>query len=62
MLIDATPAQRAPEEPLSLAMAYVPMQRLCQTFPPDHALLVGTLFPELEKPFRGRTIEGRDHR
>jgi hypothetical protein len=34
-------------EVLSLAVAYVPMQRLCNTFEPTAALIHGTVFPQL---------------
>lgn len=36
---------------ISLAMAYVPMQKLTTVFEDDVALRVGTLFPDLDKPF-----------
>lgn len=37
------------------AMAYVPWQRLTNIYEDlDEALLSGTLFPELNKPFSGR--------
>jgi hypothetical protein len=36
------------------AMAYVPEQMLSQTFSLDYALQVGTIFPELCKPFCGK--------
>lgn len=39
---------------LPLAMAYVPWQKFCDTFELNKALCVGTVFPELEKPFCGR--------
>jgi len=35
----------------ALAMAYVPMQALETVFSPEDALMNGTLFPELYKPF-----------
>lgn len=35
----------------ALAMAYVPMQALEKVFTPEDALMNGTLFPELYKPF-----------
>lgn len=38
-----------------LAMAYVPIQRLGTVYSDDKALTVGTLFPDLNKPF---TVEG----
>jgi len=42
----------------TLAMAYVPSQRFGSTYSPDVALSRGTLFPELDKPFCGRTVRG----
>ena len=41
-----------------VAMAYVPMQEFCSTFSPVQALTNGTLFPELRKPFQGKTLTG----
>lgn len=41
-----------------LAMAYVKMQKFDKTFSPENALNKGTLFPELDKPFCGRTVMG----
>lgn len=38
---------------LPLAMAYVPWQLWSTTFEPDKALMNGTMFPELYKPFLG---------
>ena len=38
------------------AMAYVPWQELELMYPPETALRQGTLFPELDKPFEGRTL------
>ncbi len=38
------------------AMAYVPWQELDAMFPPEVALRQGTLFPELDKPFEGRSV------
>lgn len=43
---------------LPLAMAYVPIQKFGETFPPEVAIVKGTLFPDLDKPFLGRTIGG----
>ena len=37
-----------------LAMAYVPWQRFGQTYDLSKALCVGTIFPELDKPFCGK--------
>lgn len=33
------------------AMAYVPWQNFTTVYEPDNALEVGTIFPELNKPF-----------
>lgn len=38
---------------LPLAMAYVPFQRWKTTYSLDRALQAGTIFPELDLPFRG---------
>lgn len=40
---------------LPLAMAYVPMQRYGTTYESENALQRGTLFPDLDKPFTGRS-------
>ena len=37
-----------------IAMAYVPWQRFDQTYDLSKALCVGTIFPELDKPFCGK--------
>lgn len=39
---------------LPLAIAYVPWQQWNQTCPLDKALKIGTIFPELDKPFLGK--------
>lgn len=44
----------AGEMDFALAMAYVPWQHYKETYDPDKALEVGTIFPELDKPFLGR--------
>lgn len=36
-----------------VAMAYVPWQHFNQVYEPEAALMQGTLFPELDKPFYG---------
>ena len=41
-----------------VAMAYVKWQELSEMYPPEDALHRGTLFPELDKPFCGRTVMG----
>lgn len=37
----------------ALAMAYVPIQQFHTVYDLDEALRVGTIFPELNKPFYG---------
>ena len=37
-----------------LTMAYVPWQNFECTYEPAQALKIGTIFPELDKPFYGR--------
>lgn len=39
-----------------LAMAYVRIQKIERMYPPQVALERGTLFPDLDKPFCGRTV------
>lgn len=39
---------------LPVAMAYVPMQKYGKVFEPSKALQMGTIFPELCKPFCGK--------
>lgn len=41
-----------PADP-ALAMAYVPMQTLGETYSEETGWKNGTIFPELNKPFRG---------
>lgn len=36
-----------------VGMAYVPWQYFSTVYDPDKALEVGTIFPELDKPFLG---------
>ncbi|MBS5391175.1 MAG: spore coat associated protein CotJA [Firmicutes bacterium] len=38
---------------LPIAMCYVPNQRWKTTYSLDKALTVGTVFPELDLPFKG---------
>ena len=45
-------------ENFPVAMAYVRWQKLDEMYPPELALSRGTLFPELDKPFCGRTVTG----
>lgn len=44
-------------EGFALAIGYVPWQNLHTLYEPDKALQVGTIFPELNKPFEGRRIK-----
>lgn len=39
---------------LPLTMAYVPMQENTTEYELDKALMAGTLFPQLDKPFYGK--------
>lgn len=41
-------------QPLSFAMAYVPLQSWEKTYDPAVAIDRGTVFPELDKPFLGK--------
>lgn len=36
-----------------VAMAYVPFQQFNTTYTPEKGLEMGTIFPELDKPFLG---------
>jgi hypothetical protein len=36
------------------AMAYVPWQTFTKAYEPQKALMTGTIFPELDKPFSGK--------
>ncbi len=42
------------KQPISLAMAYVPMQRWQEIYEPDVALERGTIFAQLDLPFLGK--------
>ena len=45
---------------LPLAMSYVPMQTIGVLYNDEEGLCRGTIFPELDKPFRGKfTGEGK---
>ena len=41
----------------SLTMAYIPLQKKLEAYSSDKALNNGTLFPELDKPFKGRMVK-----
>ena len=40
-----------------VAMAYVPWQNFYKVYEPEKALMIGTIFPELNKPFLERRME-----
>lgn len=42
-----------------VGMCYVPWQKFGQVYDPKRALMVGTIFPELDKPFTGKCRGGR---
>ena len=42
------------EQNYPVAMAYVPWQYFKNVYEPEKALQIGTIFPELNKPFYGR--------
>ena len=41
-----------------IAMAYVRWQELGKMYQPELGLVRGTLFPDLDKPFMGNTVNG----
>ncbi len=43
-----------PLDELPLTMVYGPMQEFDKTYQNEEALCRGTLFPSLDKPFKGR--------
>ena len=47
------PKGRFPED-TPLAMAYVPMQKFGKVYEPARGFQLGTIFPELCKPFCGK--------
>ena len=47
------PRYESPKD-MVVAMAYVPWQYFGEVYEPDKALRIGTIFPELNKPFIGR--------
>jgi len=38
---------------ISLAMAYIPLQQITTLYDAENAFQIGTLFPDLDKPFLG---------
>jgi hypothetical protein len=43
----------APDAAPALAMGYVPWQHFTRAYEPQKAIQIGTIFPELDKPFLG---------
>ncbi len=41
----------------SVTMAYIPLQETLESYSADKALEKGTLFPDLNKPFKGRMVD-----
>ncbi len=41
-----------------LAMVYSPYQQFTETYPPEKALMRGTMFKELDLPFEGKKSNG----
>ena len=39
-----------------LGIATVPWQQFTNSYEPEQAFMVGTIFPELDKPFLGRSV------
>ena len=52
--VSGTSEMYSPIEHLPIAMAYVPCQKFSTTYDLNYALRVGTVFPELCKPFCGK--------
>ena len=50
---DNMPTNRLELDNLPLAMSYVPFQKWTTTYPLEKALMRGTLFPDLDLPFKG---------
>jgi hypothetical protein len=48
--------QSDPLRGLPVTMGYVPWQQMSGIYEPDKALRMGTIFPDLDKPFGGRRI------
>ena len=51
--------ERSCDEHLVLAIATVPMQKWRLTYSPEKALCAGTMFAELNLPFKGGKISNR---
>jgi len=55
--LNITAVKRSPlPKGASVTMAYVPLQESLETYSADKALENGTLFPELNKEFKGRMV------
>ncbi len=52
--VPASASTPAREDAFPVAMGYVPCQHFSHTFELCHALQMGTIFPELCKPFCGK--------
>jgi len=46
-----------PLKDLPLTIVYVPMQKYTSVYDQAEALMCGTLFPDLDKPFRGKFVK-----
>lgn len=58
-MMDRSNIQMSPMDDCSMqvpGMAYVPWQHFKQTYDPKRALMAGTIFPELDKPFSGKCM------
>ena len=55
-LSNATPSRPALPKDASVTMAYIPLQEGLETYSAEKALEKGTLFPELDKVFKGRMV------
>lgn len=51
---NSCPGHSDPLAGMPIAMAYVPWQCFHDVYEPDKALMYGTIFPELNKPFYGK--------
>lgn len=49
--------QPLPKNPV-VAMAYVPYQNAKKLYSPEHGIQMGTMFPELNKPFNPNCKNG----
>ena len=50
-------ARQAFPETLSLAMAYVPMQRFACLYEPETGFERGTIYKQLDLPFLGKAVD-----